>query len=121
LCAVTRAQDDVLARNLAGPRQSATLLREHRFGATPTMVLGGFVPDSTEQVYLLRGFLLRHGSVYYFNYPRGGFSPELICAQLDDLVEELSLIHGQRPVVFAVSFGVGLVLEWLRRTRAASR
>jgi len=120
-CVVTRAQADVLARGLAAPRQRATLLREHRFGPTPTIVLGGFVPDSTEQVFLLRGFLLRQGSVYYFNYARGGFSPELICAQLDDLVGELAALHGQRPVIFAVSFGVGLVLEWLRRARAAGR
>lgn len=79
------------------------------------------MPDSTEQVFLLRGFLLRHGSVYYFNYARGGFSSDLICAQLDDLVEELATLHGQRPVIFAVSFGVGLVLEWLRRARATGR
>ncbi len=121
LCAITRAQDDLLARGLAVPRQRAGLLREHRFGGVPTIVLGGFVPDSTEQVFLLRGLLLRHGSVYYFNYARDGFSPALICAQLDDLVEELNAIHGQRPVIFAVSFGVGLALEWLRRTRAAGR
>lgn len=121
LCAVTRAQDEVLVRGRAEPRQRATLLREHRSGPTPTIVLGGFVPDSTEQVFLLRGFFLRHGSVYYFNYARGGFSPELICAQLDDLVAELNALHGQRPVIFAVSFGVGLALEWLRRARAAAR
>lgn len=120
-CAVTRAQDEMLARGLAAPHQRAALLREHRFGPVPTIVLGGFVPDSTEQVFLLRGFLLRQGSVYYFNYARGGFSPDLICAQLDDLVEELNAIHGQRPVIFAVSFGVGLALEWLRRARAAGR
>ena len=120
-CAVTRAQDALLARGLAEPRQRAVLLREHRFGTVPTIVLGGFVPDSTEQVFLLRGFLLRHGSVYYFNYARGGFSPGLMCAQLDDLVEELNAIHGQRPVIFAVSFGAGLAVEWLRRARGAGR
>lgn len=119
--AVTRAQDALLARGAAEPRQRASVLCERRFGSIPTIVLGGFVPDSTEQVYLLRGFLLRRGSVYYFNYPRGGFSPDLICAQLDDLVEELNYLHGQRPVIFGVSFGVGLVVEWLRRARAAGR
>jgi pimeloyl-ACP methyl ester carboxylesterase len=118
---VTRAQEAVLARGLAERRQGASILCERRLGATPTIVLGGFVPDATEQVFLLRGFLLRRGSVYYFNYPRGGFSPELICAQLDDLVEELTRSHGQRPVLFGVSFGAGLVLDWLRRSRAAGR
>lgn len=121
LCAVIRAQDDVLARGRAESRQRALLLREHRLGPVPTIVLGGFVPDSTEQVFLLRGLFLRHGSVYYFNYARGGFSPELIYAQLDDLVAELDTIHGQRPVVFAVSFGVGLAVEWLRRAQAGGR
>jgi pimeloyl-ACP methyl ester carboxylesterase len=116
---VTQAQSAVLARGEAAPHQRATLLCERRFGNTPTIVLGGFVPDATEQVFLLRGYFLRRGSVYYLNYPRGGFSPALICAQLDDLVEELSRRHGQRPVVFGVSFGAGLALDWLRRARAA--
>lgn len=118
---VVRAQAEVLARGGAEPRQMSTVLCERRPGNIPTIVLGGFVPDSTEQVYLFRGFLLRRGSVYYFNYARGGFSTDLICAQLDDLVEELTTIHHQRPVVFGVSFGAGLVLEWLRRSRAAGR
>lgn len=119
--AVARAQAEVLARGQAAPRQRATLLCERRLGAQPTIVLGGFVPDSTEQVFLLRGFLLRHGSVYFFNYSRGGFSLDLLCAQLDDLVTELHVRHGQRPVILGVSFGAGVALEWLRRARAAGR
>jgi pimeloyl-ACP methyl ester carboxylesterase len=87
-------------------------------GAVPTIVLGGLVPDATEQVFLLRRFLLKSGSVYYINYPRASFSLDLLCAQLTDLVAELSAI-GQAPVIFGVSFGAGVVLEWLRRTRAA--
>jgi pimeloyl-ACP methyl ester carboxylesterase len=118
---ITPAQTEILARGEAALHQRATVLCERRFGSTPTIVLGGFVPDSTEQVFLLRGYLLRRGSVYYLNYPRGGFSPALICAQLDDLVTELNTLHGQQPVVFGVSFGAGLVLEWLRRSRAAHR
>ena len=86
----------------------------------PTIVLGGFVPDSTEQVFLLRRFFLRTGNVYYFNYPHLGFSLELAYAQLDDLVAELAA-RGQPPVIFGVSFGAGLALEWLRRTRVAGR
>ena len=119
--AAGRAATEVLARGLAVPRQRATLLSERRLGAQPTIVLGGFVPDATEQVFLLRGFLLRRGSVYYFNYPRGGFSLDLLCAQLDDLVGELNAHHGQRPVIFGVSFGAGVALEWLRRSRVAGR
>ena len=86
--AITQAQSEVLARGEATLSQRATVLCERRFGTIPTIVLGGFVPDSTEQVFLLRSYLLRRGSVYYLNYPRGGFSPALICAQLDDLVTE---------------------------------
>ena len=118
---VTQSQSEVLARGEATLSQRATVLCERRFGAIPTIVLGGFVPDSTEQVFLLRSYLLRRGSVYYLNYPRGGFSPALICAQLDDLVTELNTVQGQRPVVLGVSFGAGLVLDWLRRARAAHR
>ena len=87
-------------------------------------MLGGFVPDATEAAYLLRGTLLHCGSLYYFNYPRRGFSTDLFLAQLSDLVEELSLLHRRPPVIIAVSFGAGLLLEWLdtnARTRRAPR
>lgn len=118
---IRAAQDAVLGSGAAGPHQLATLLCEQRKGLVPTIVFGGFVPDATEQVFLLRGSLLNKGSVYYFNYPRNGFSADLIFAQLDDLVAELATLYGTPPVIFSVSFGSGLVLEWLRRTRAAGR
>jgi alpha-beta hydrolase superfamily lysophospholipase len=118
---IRKAQDAVLGSGTAGPHQLATLLCEQRKGGSPTIVLGGFVPDATEQVFLLRGSLLSRGSVYYLNYPRNGFSADLLFAQLDDLVHELVRFHGTPPVVFSVSFGSGLVLEWLRRTREAGR
>jgi alpha-beta hydrolase superfamily lysophospholipase len=73
-----------------------------------------------QPVYLLRGFLHKQGSVYYLNYPRAGFSLDLICAQIDDLVAELNRL-GQRPALFGVSFGAGLIIEWLRRSRLAGR
>jgi len=117
---VRHAQDEVLARGAAGPHQLASVLRETGKGRTPTVVLGGFVPDSSEQVFLLRRFFLRSGDLYGVNYPRNGFSLDLICAQLDDLVEEL-LSRGQPPVIFSVSFGSGVLLEWLRRSRVAGR
>ena len=121
LARITRVRDTVLAAGAAGPHPLATLLTEKRPGPVPTIVLGGFVPDATEQVFLLRGFFLKHGTVYYLNYPRTGFSLNLICAQLDDLVAEINLHHGQRPVLFGVSFGAGLIIEWLRRSRLAGR
>jgi len=117
---VRRAQDAVVGRGDAGLHQFATVLREAGRGRTPTIVLGGFVPDSTEQVFLLRRFFLRFGDLYYLNYPRHGFSLDLICAQLDDLVEELTAA-GRPPVIFSVSFGGGVLLEWLRRAKAAGR
>lgn len=118
---VRRAQERVLQEGLAGEHQRATVLWERSRGRVPTIVLGGFVPDATEQVFLLRGSLLKAGSLYYFNYPRHGFSNEMLFAQLDDLVEELAELHGQKPVIFAVSFGGGLLLEWLKRARGAGR
>lgn len=118
---VRRAQDAVMEAGGVEPRQKSTILYEQRKGNVPTIVLGGFVPDATEQVYLLRGRLLKFGSLYYFNYSRHGFATDLFCAQLDDLVEELATLHGQQPVIFTVSFGCGLILEWLRRARRAGR
>lgn len=109
-------QDEVIASGSAGLHQLATIVHERGRGGTPTIVLGGFVPDATEQVFLLRRFFLRSGDLYCVNYPRNGFSLDLLCAQLDDLVDELSA-RGQPPVIFAVSFGGGLALEWLRRAR----
>lgn len=104
-----------------GDAHLATLLHEPRPGDRPTIVLGGFVPDAPEQVFLLRGDLLRHGSVHYFNYPKSGFDLDRLCAQLDDLVHDIAHRTGTPPVMLAVSFGAGLAIEWLRRARAAGR
>ncbi len=116
--AAPRAEADLLARGAATEDQRALVLREQGRGRVPTIVLGGFVPDSAAQVFLLRRFFLQAGDLYAFIYPRDGFSLDLMCAQLDDLVAEL-LAAGRAPVIFGVSFGAGLVLEWLRRKRAA--
>lgn len=114
---VVRAQESIATRVSEALAHRAEILREIGNGATPTIVLGGLVPDATEQVFLLRRFLLRSGDVYYVNYPRDGFLLDLICAQLSDLCAELAAA-GQAPIVFAVSFGAGVVTEWLRRARA---
>lgn len=110
-----------LAEGCDRPEQVAELLCELRPGPIPTVVLGGFVPDATEAVYILRGMFLRHGSVYYFNYPHDGFSAPLLFAQLEDLLEELSVRYGTPPIVMGISFGCGLLLEWLRRARRRDR
>jgi hypothetical protein len=111
----------VRAALAAGERAGAlaSVTRERRRGPRPTLVLGGFVPDAAEQVYLLRGFLARQGSVYYLDYARDDFSLPLLAAQLDDLVAEIRAREGAAPVVVAVSFGGGVVLDWLRRGRLA--
>jgi hypothetical protein len=114
---IRHRQDALLALRAAGPHQLAALLHEARPGPVPTIVLGGFVPDATESVFLLRGTLLRAGSLYCFNYSRRGFSTDLLCAQLSDLVDELERQHGRPPAMLAISFGAGLLMEWLRRTR----
>ncbi|WP_415909577.1 alpha/beta fold hydrolase [Oleiharenicola sp. Vm1] len=115
---VTARQAPLLASGLVGPQARAQVRVEERGGALPAIVVGGFVPDATEAFYLLRGGLLRHGSVFYFNYPRRGFSTDLFLAQLEDLIAEIATLRGQRPALIAVSFGAGLVLELLRRAAA---
>lgn len=110
-----------LARGEGGPAALAEIRREGRPGGRPTIVLGGFVPDAAEQVYLLRGYLSRRGSIYHVNYPRADFSPGLMAAQLDDLAAEVARREGAPPVLLAVSFGAGVALDWLRRARLAGR
>jgi pimeloyl-ACP methyl ester carboxylesterase len=110
-----------LAAGVGSPAALATVRREQRRGPRPTLVLGGFVPDAAEQVYLLRGYLARQGSVYYLDYPKGDFSSALLAAQLDDLAADIAAREGAPPVVVAVSFGAGVALDWLRRARLAGR
>lgn len=110
-----------LARGEGLPEALATIHREPHRGPQPTLVLGGFVPAAREQVYLVRGFLSRQGSLYYLDYPQAAFSLPLLRAQLDDVVADITAREGTPPVVVAVSFGAGVVLDWLRRARLAGR
>ncbi len=110
----------LLAEGRAEPRQYAEIRHDVGSGTTPTIVLGGFVPDSTDSVFLMRNFLLRQGDLYCVNYPRQGFNMDLLFAQLDDLMENLQRA-GRKPVILAISFGAGLLLEWLRRHRMDGR
>ena len=114
---VTRRRDALLAAGRARAEQQARVSCELRPGRLPTIVVGGFVPDATEALYLQRGMLLRQGSVYYLNYPTDGFLLELLFAQLDDLIEELAFDRGCMPVMIGVSFGCGVLLEWMRHLR----
>lgn len=89
------------------------IFREKCAGGYPTIVLGGFVPDSTESVEFQRKLLREHGSIYYLNYPRNGFCREMFAAQLSDLIDDLK-IKGEKPLLMGVSFGCGLLTDYLR-------
>lgn len=110
----------MLAEGRAESRQFAEIRHEAGSGATPTVVLGGFVPDATDSIFLMRNFLLRQGDLYCVNYSRQGFNMDLLFAQLDDLMENLQR-DGRKPMFLAISFGAGLLLEWLRRHRMEGR
>jgi hypothetical protein len=84
--------------------------REKGAGNYPTIILGGFVPDSTETVEFQRQILREHGSLYFLNYPRNGFCEEMFAAQLGDLIEDLGK-KGQKPLIMGVSFGCGLLTD----------
>ena len=88
------------------------IFKEKGAGSIPTIVLGGFVPDATEAVEFQRPLFKNYGSIYYINYARNGFSREMLFAQLADLIEDIN-VRGKRPVLFAVSFGCGLLNQFL--------
>ena len=88
------------------------IFKEKGTGDIPTIVIGGFVPDATEAVEFQRPLLRSFGSIYYLNFARNGFSLEMLCAQLADLIEELNT-RGQTPVIFAISFGCGVLKAFL--------
>lgn len=97
--------------SLHGVRTS--IFREKGEGAIPTIVVAGFVPDATEVMEFQRPLLKEFGSVYYLNYARTGFSLPLFFAQLADLIDDLNR-RGERPVLFGVSFGAGLIAKFMR-------
>lgn len=94
------------------------LYKEKGIGQHPTIVVGGFVPDATEALEFQRPLLRQHGSIYYLNFPRNGFSQQLFCAQLSDLISDLAS-QGRRPVLLGVSFGAGLLVQYLRQASEA--
>jgi pimeloyl-ACP methyl ester carboxylesterase len=108
-----RREFSVLERNQDSLRTRCHLFREKGAGNVPTIVLGGFVPDATETVEFQRKLIRQHGSIYYVNYSRNGFCQEIFTAQLTDLIEYLSH-KGQRPMIMGVSFGCGLLSNFLK-------
>ncbi len=96
----------------------SSIYRERGNGGMPTIVVGGFVPDATEVVEFQRPLLKEFGSIYYINYPRNGFSEALFFAQLADLIEDINH-QGERPVLFGISFGSGLIARFIRTSSTA--
>jgi pimeloyl-ACP methyl ester carboxylesterase len=111
---VRRREFAELERNPDAYRSRCKLYREKGVGMTPTIVLGGFVPDATETVEFQRELLRSHGSIYYLNYSRHGFSEQMFAAQLSDLIDDL-YHKGQKPLIMAVSFGCGLLADFLKK------
>lgn len=103
----------VIGQDQDSHRTRCEIFREKGAGNVPTIVLGGFVPDATETVEFQRKLLRRHGSIYYVNYGRNGFCQKMFAAQLTDLIESLAL-KGQKPLIMGVSFGCGLLTDFLR-------
>ena len=104
---------ELLEQNQEYHRKRCQIFREKGAGNVPTIVLGGFVPDATETVEFQRKQLRQHGSIYYVNYARTGFSQEMFTAQLTDLIEDLAR-KGQKPLIMGISFGCGLLSNFLR-------
>ena len=74
---IRRREFALLEQNEDSHRTRCQIFREKGAGNVPTIVLGGFVPDATETVEFQRKLLRQHGSVYYVNYARNGFSQEM--------------------------------------------
>ncbi|HTP67134.1 MAG TPA: alpha/beta hydrolase [Geobacteraceae bacterium] len=89
------------------------IFKEKGVGNVPTIVVGGFVPDATEAVEFQRPLFKNYGSIYYINFSRNGFSAEMFYAQLADLIEDINN-RGKKPVLFGISFGCGLIREFLQ-------
>ena len=110
---IRRREFFVLDQNRDSYRMRCQIFREKSAGKFPTIVLGGFVPDATETVEFQRKLLRQHGSIYYVNYARNGFSLEMFTAQLSDLIDDLTR-KGQKPLIMGVSFGCGLLTNFLQ-------
>jgi pimeloyl-ACP methyl ester carboxylesterase len=108
-----RRELELLKRRPETHMTRCRLFREKGAGTTPTIIVGGFVPDATETVEFQRRILRRYGSIYYMNFPRGGFCKEAFAAQLGDLIDSLAAKR-QKPFIMSVSFGCGLLIDYLK-------
>ncbi|MDD2850895.1 MAG: alpha/beta hydrolase [Desulfuromonadaceae bacterium] len=108
-----RCEFDEIELDSNSLRTRCQIFREKGAGSVPTIVLGGFVPDATETVEFQRKLLRQHGSIYYVNYSRNRFCQKMFAAQLTDLIESLAC-KGQKPLIMGISFGCGLLFNFLR-------
>lgn len=104
----------VMAESAWNPFCRCEIHRERGRGGSPTVVVPGFVPDATEVVEFQRDILRTEGPIYYLNYSRTGFSRRLFHAQLADLLEDI-VRRGGRARLFGISFGAGLILDFIRQ------
>lgn len=93
------------------------IYKEKGEGSIPTIIIAGFVPNATEVVEFQRPLFKRYGSIYYMNYPGHGFSSRIFFAQLADLIADINR-RGKRPMIFSISFGCGLLTQFLREHRS---
>ncbi len=99
----------------ASLKTGCSLFREKGAGSKPTIVMGGFVPDSTESVEFQRNLFKKSGDIYYMNFSRQDFSQKMFLAELGDLIEDINR-RGEQPTLFCISFSCGLVAQFLSDT-----
>src|SRR5579859_2609090 len=104
----------------AGGEPHSQIFRQAGAGPTPTIVIAGFLPDATESIEYQRDLVARHGDIYYVNYPRDRFCTEALFDQVRGLIRHLNA-RGERPVLFSICFGSGLVAQLLQAAAAALR
>ena len=102
------------------PSPQSQIYRQAGAGGTPTIVIAGFLPDATESIEYQRDLVARYGDVYYINYPRDRFCTRALFAQVGGLIRHLNA-RGERPVLFSICFGAGLVVKLLCERAAAAR
>jgi hypothetical protein len=111
--------------SLVQPEQRCSIVREKNFrlGRFPAILVPGFIPDGNEAFFLLRRSFLKHGPVFYLNYPPHHFDKQVVFSQLYDVIADLNRRRlksaGTKPKPFLVgtSFGCRMLvsfLAWLR-------
>ena len=94
--------------------------KHFRLGNAPSILFPGFLPEGNEAYFLLRKSFLKHGSLYYFNYPTIYFNKLTIFHQIYDTIAEVNNRKlknaGQKsaPFLIATSFGCHMIVSFLR-------